>query len=131
MLTKTQIAALRVKLDKALADFAAENGLTSGVGSIKYSDTSFEAKVTFTEKDANPNAVNPEFIVHLKRRGFFLGLTEAMIGTTVVLNGRRGLIKYTFQGMKNSKIVMKDGNAQNFLFSDEIAPKIVAAYKAA
>lgn len=131
MITQTQIAALRIKLEATVAQFAKENGLTAGVGKIMYTETTFEAKVTFAELNANPNAVNPEYIVHLKRRGWELGLSEDMIGKPVMLHGRNGLTKYTFQGMKNSKIVMKDGNGSNFLFRDDIAPKIVAQTKAA
>lgn len=125
---QNQIAALHKKLDAALKQFAADNNLVPGAARIKYGATDFKVEVSFSDKEANPNEVDPRFMRDLERNGFFLGLDKSMIGKEVVMSSSRGMAKYTFQGMRASKVVMKaEADGKNYLFNAESAAHYLKA----
>ena len=104
---KAQIQALHKKLDAVLAQFAKDNDLVAGASAFRYSATDFKVTVNFSDKSANPDAVDPKFLMDLRRRGYQHGLTEEMVGKEVILPTSKGLTKVVFVGMSNSKAAVK------------------------
>ena len=122
MYTKQQIAALHAKLDVVMKQFALDNNLVAGGSRFKYGETDFKVEISFSDKSANPNEVDPRFIRDLERNGYFLGLTKDMIGKEIIMPSSKGLVKYVFQGMRASKAVLKStADGKNYLFNAESA----------
>lgn len=115
--TPDQIAVLHAKLDVALKAFAEENGLVAGASQIKYSTTDFQVQVQFGDKSVNPDAIDPRFLRDLRRSGNLYGLTEKMVGTKLILAGRKGRVNFKFVGMRASKAVcINDADGKPYLW---------------
>lgn len=128
MFTKQQIIALQAKLDATLKEFAEANGLVSGSSKVKYSQDDFTATISFSDKSANPNAVDPKYLIDLRRRGWDIGLTEAMLGRVITLNFTSGPTKVEFIGMCNSKVVLRTMEGRVGLYNAAaVASRIIAA----
>jgi hypothetical protein len=125
--SKIQIAALHAKLDVVLKQFAADNKLVAGSSRIKYGATDFKVEVSFSDSAANPDAVDPRFLIDLRRGGFRYGLDASMLGAEVRLT--KGLMK--FAGMRASKAVFTDSNGKPWLYDAMMAASLIKAAKAA
>jgi hypothetical protein len=112
MLDKTKIAELHRELDKTLKEFAEKHGLVAGASQIRYSATDFKATLMFSEREANPNAIDPRFLRDLRRNGFVVGLDESMLHRKVQTS--RGLME--FIGMRASKAVLRDKDGKPYLY---------------
>jgi hypothetical protein len=130
MFTKVQIAALHAKLDAALKEFAAENNLVAGSSQIKYGESDFKVAVSFSDKIANPDEVDPRFLIDLRRNGWQHGLTAEMVGKEVKMPGRHGLVSFKFIGMRASKCIFKSSvDGKNYLFHTAAAAIYLKAAK--
>jgi hypothetical protein len=121
--SKLQIAALHHELDAVLKKFAADNKLVAGSSRIKYGATDFKFEVTFSDSQANPDAIDPRYLIDLRRRGFMHGLDASMIGTEI--STTKGKMK--FQGMRASKAVVKDSAGKIWLYDAAIVASLIKA----
>jgi hypothetical protein len=124
--SKVQIAALHAQLDVVLKKFAADNKLVAGSSRIKYGATDFKVEVTFSDSNANPDAVDPRYLMDLRRRGFMHGLDASMIGTEITTS--KGKMK--FQGMRASKAVVKDNAGKIWLYDASMMATLIKAAQA-
>ena len=125
-INRDTLPALRLALQAKLNEFAAEHGLNASSFGIKFTDTSFEiTKATFGLSNPGEVQIDPRHKIDLMRRGAAHGLTVEMIGREVIVPTRKGLTKFKFLGMKNSKVIMEalsgDDKGKSFLFNAEFA----------
>ena len=123
--SKLQIAALHKELDTVLKAFAEKHNLVAGQSKIRYSSNDFKAELTFGDKTANPDAIDPRYLRDLRANGLFAGLDSSMIGTMLELPGKSGRIHYKFVGMRASKAVClcTDDENKPYLWDAEFIAK--------
>jgi hypothetical protein len=121
--SKLEIVALHKDLDAVLKQFAEKHNLVVGQFPIKYSANDFSCtKITFSSKNANPDAIDPRFLMDLRRRGFMHGLDASMVGTMVKTS--KGMMK--FVGMRASKAAVKDADGKIWLYDATLMATLVA-----
>jgi len=121
--SKVQIAALHAQLDVVLKKFAADNKLVAGSSRIKYGASDFKVEVSFSDSAANPDAIDPRFLIDLRRGGYRVGLDASMIGTEITTS--KGKMK--FVGMRASKAVVKDNAGKIWLYDATMMASLVKA----
>lgn len=121
MLNETRIAELHKELNQTLKDFAEKHGLVAGAAQIRYSATDFKATLMFSERDANPDAIDPRFLRDLRRNGWQVGLDDTKLNRHVVT--ARGKMK--FVGMRASKAVLQDSNGKIWLHDAKLISNLL------